>query len=366
METTIQENEFINKDNSVHDVINLLMEKDVSQDLSNRLYQIIESDATRLKVLSFLTSKYTDCRKGTNFSSRTAKMIIDQSIEDRCYRQLENITLFPENRIEFDSLGISGNLLHKVKELGFTENFIAEVWNLREPKGGVATGLGEIFMSLILRHGNNPINGDIAIGATEIEMKSTSKSKTKQSGFRLRGQQGYGIGNRAGIHVFDAIRAKCKLHDIVGPDISIGKNEQLYFKSKESLADHYFSQLVSNKAIELNEIADIYAKSMQFVYSDADLSDLQSIFHKTIKSDGKLNIEEFLIQLAVFEIKYYQSIEHWAYIVCVNYLYDYVIIKNDQMDLLEDIVRTNFYILSPPRTTHTATSQDSVCALRLK
>jgi hypothetical protein len=345
-------------DVTVDDLINLIKTKQLPQNLLNKIDSLINASDSEVNVFNFLNDT-------VKLSPKTSKYIISQAIEYRCYRKLQAMATDPDNRLPLSDLGTEGNLLEKIQPLGLPGDFIKDIWTIKEPKSGVAAGAGEVCYQLILQDGNSPKKGDLAVGSVEFEVKTTTKSKAKETGFRLRGQNGYGIGNKSGIYVFKKIadlawEAKIKL-----PPEASGERAQLYLKASDSLADSFFVQLVE-AGTTLNEIATIYADSLLQVYTQADRDQLIQIVEDSLKPDGKLDIDVFLPKLAAYEFQYYNRIENWEKFLTTNGNFDYMILDSGlSFGTLENLMKTRFAI-TPPNTKSNATPQDSLCSLRLK
>jgi hypothetical protein len=345
-------------DISIDDLIKLIQTKQLPQSLLNKIESMISASDTQTEVFDFLT-------KTVKLSPKTSKYIISLAIEYRCYTVLKNISSNPETRISLEELGNSGNILDKISSLNLPAEFVKDIWTIKEPKSGVASGAGEVALQLLIRDGYSPAKGDLGVGNIEFEVKTTTKSLSKETGFRLRGQNGYGIGNKSGIYVFKKIAdlaydAKIKLP----PEVS-NTQAQLYLKASDSFANSFFRELVT-KGVTLDQIAEIYADSLLLVYTRGDRSLMISILKDSLNADGSLDIETLLPKLAAFEMQYYSSIEQWDKFITINGTYDYVILDSGMsFSALETLMKNNFHI-SPPNTKKNATPQDSLCSLRFK
>jgi hypothetical protein len=345
-------------DVSVDDLINLIKSKQLPQNLLNKIDSLINASDSEVNVFNFLHDT-------VKLSPKTSKYIISQAIDYRCYRKLQGMSTDPDNRLPLSALGTEGNLLEKVQTLGLPVDFIKDIWTIKEPKSGVAAGAGEVCYQLILQDGYSPKKGDLGVGSVEFEVKTTTKSKAKETGFRLRGQNGYGIGNKSGIYVFKKIADLAYDAGIKLPPEASGDRSQLYLKASDSLADSFFVQLVE-KGITLNQIATIYADSLLQVYTQADREQLIQIVEDSLRPDGKLNMEVFLPKLAAYEFQYYNKIENWEKFLTTNGNFDYMILDSGlSFGTLENLMKSRFSI-TPPNTKSNATPQDSLCSLRLK
>lgn len=345
-------------DISVDELIDMIKAKKLPQNLLNKIESLITASDSEVSVFNFLHDT-------VKLSPKTSKYIISQAIDYRCYRKLQGMATDPDNRLPLADLGTEGNLLEKIQTLGLPSDFIKDIWTIKEPKSGVAAGAGEVCYQLILRDGYSPKKGDLAVGSIEFEVKTTTKSKSKETGFRLRGQNGYGIGNKSGIYVFKKIADLAYEAGIKLPPEASGERAQLYLKASDSLADGFFVQLVE-KGITLNQIATIYADSLLQVYTQGDREQLIQILEDSLKPDGKLDIDTFLPKLAAYEFQYYNKIENWEKFLTTNGNFDYMILDSGlSFGTLENLMKTRF-VVTPPNTKSNATPQDSLCSLRLK
>jgi hypothetical protein len=345
-------------DVSVDELVNLIKTKQLPQNLLNKIETMISASDSEVSVYNFLHDT-------VKLSPKTSKYIINQAINYRCYRKLNEMASDPNNRLPLADLGTEGNLLEKVRPLGLPEEFIKDIWTIKEPKSGVAAGAGEVCYQLILQDGYSPKKGDLAVGSQEFEVKTTTKSAAKETGFRLRGQNGYGIGNKSGIYVFKKIADLAYEVGVKLPPEASGERAQLYLKASDSIADGFFVQLVE-KGITLKQIAEIYTDSLLQVYTKGNREQLVNILEDSLAPDGKLNMEVFLPKLAAFEFQYYNSIENWEKFLTTNGNFDYIILDSGlSFGTLENLMKSRFAI-TPPNTKSNATPQDSLCSLRLK
>lgn len=366
---------------TVGQIVDILFEKSSrkqNKTLLLKLYDHITASDSEQQLYDKLTRPYSK-KKGLNMSEKIAKYIISQSIYYRCYDNLRALILDKGNRIKFSKLGKRGNLIKTMTTLGFPEQFITDVWNIKDQRKGTTIGSGEIFMNLILEDGNIPDRGDVLVGNDlRVELKVTNKSANRQeSAFRLKGQGGYGSGNRSGLHVFSQMVALFEKVNkvlpakrrVTPPDPIMGGTSQLYLKSSESVADGYFRKLVSAASgtkyedTILDSIKDAYVESLRMTYNYAKDEDLYEIINSALRSDGSIDTEIFFYKHMTFEFKYYQSIENWTVLICINSGYDYIVLRKE--DIVEDFINMNFTVVNPLNTKSTATQQDSLGGIKL-
>jgi hypothetical protein len=369
------------EDVTVGQIVDILFEKSSRKKNKNlllKLYDHITAADTEDQLYDKLTRTFSN-KKGLNLSDKIAKYIISQAIYYRCYDSLRSLLLDKGNRIKFSKLGKKGNLIKTIDTFGFPEQFVLDIWNIKDQRNGTTIGSGEIFMNLILDEGNCPSRGDVMIGEDlKVELKVTNKSTSKQeTAFRLKGQAGYGSGNRSGLHVFiemvglyekvnKVLPAKKK---ITAPDPILGATSQLYLKSSETIANGYFKTLVSActgtkyEDTILESIKQVYVDSLKMTYNYATDEDLCNVIGPSLRSDGTLDLDKFFSKHMTFEFKYYQSVENWPILLCINSKYDYIVITKE--DITEDFISENFTVVNPLNTKSTATQQDSLCGIKL-
>ena len=306
-----------------------------------------------------------DGLKKRNFDDKSSKAMFDKAVEMDSYKQLQDLVAGEIQGIDFDSLGDSGNLQKHIDKIKFSKDFAEWLYNYRPAIGGVNVGAGENLLRVILKGGHVPAKGDVGAEGIEIELKAT---QSKSSGFRMRGQSGYGSGYDVALDVFEAIM------ELYGeelpedfPDVTSDNRIQLYYKSaKPSLADTYFKDLVKQGKIKPNQIADIYSKAVKKLYKNYKGSLETEVFTPSIKNDGTLDVPELLPRFAAVEFQYYAESEPWDAFMVLNYNKDYFIMKKDNsIEELADIFKEKFNV-GAPNTKPKATSQDSMTAVQLK
>ena len=306
-----------------------------------------------------------DGLKKRNFDDKSSKAMFDKAVEMDSYKQLQDLVAGEVQGIDFDSLGEAGNLQKFIDKIGFSKDFSEWLYNYRPAIGGVNVGAGENILRVILKGGHVPAKGDVGAEGIEIELKAT---QSKSSGFRMRGQSGYGSGYDVALTIFEVI-ADAYGEEIPEdfPDVTSDNRIQLYFKSaKPSLADQYFKDLVKKGKIKSKDIAKAYATAVSKLYKNYKGNLESEVFIPSVKSDGTLDIGELLPRLAAVEFQYYAGSEPWEAFMVLNYQKDYFIMRKDNsIDELAGIFKKRFNI-GAPNTKPKATSQDSMTAVQLK
>ena len=137
--------------------------------------------------------------EGRNFDNTSSKIMFDKAVEMDSYKQLQDLIAGEVQGIDFDTLGTEGNLKSTIDKVGFSKEYADWLYNYRPAIGGVNVGAGENILRVILKGGHVPTKGDVGAEGIEIELKAT---QTKSSGFRMRGQSGYGSGYDVSLKVF--------------------------------------------------------------------------------------------------------------------------------------------------------------------
>ena len=357
IETTEISDELLTEVYTKKDPISVITATELPDKLIQYISRLIDSSTTETSAIKGLESR--------NFDSPSAKAMFDKSVEMDSYQQLQALMTGEVPGIDYTSLGSDGNLQSAIDKIGFSKEFSEWLYNYRPAIGGVNVGAGENILRIILKGGHVPSKGDVGADGIEIELKAT---QTKSSGFRMRGQSGYGSGYDVALQVFEAIETAYG-EDLPEdfPDVASDNRIQLYYKSaKPSLADVYFKDLVKKGKLRTNQIADIYGKAVRSLYKNYRGNLDTEVFVPSIKSDGTLDIPELLPRFAAVEFKYYADSEPWDSFMVLNFNKDYFIMnKDNSIEEVADIFKDKFNI-GAPNTKPKATSQDSMTSVQLK
>ena len=340
-----------------NDLISVIKETPLPDKLIQYISRLIDSANSQTSAIKGL--------EGRNFDNTSSKIMFDKAVEMDSYKQLQDLIAGEVQGIDFDTLGSEGNLQSAIDKIGFSKEYAEWLYNYRPAIGGVNVGAGENILRVILKGGHVPTKGDVGADGLEIELKAT---QSKTSGFRMRGQSGYGSGYDVSLMVFEAI-AEAYGEELPKdfPDVTSDNRIQLYYKSaKSSLADEYFKDLVKKGKLKTNQIADIYGKAVKRLYKNYKGNLETEVFVPSIKSDGTLDIPELLPRFAAVEFQYYAASEPWEAFMVLNYNKDYFIMRKDNsIEDLADIFKERFNI-GAPNTKPKATSQDSMTSVNLK
>jgi len=350
-------NQLLTEGYTKSDLINVIKETPLPDKLIQYISRLIDSANSQTSAIKGLEKR--------NFDNTSSKIMFDKAVEMDSYKQLQDLIAGEVQGIDFDTLGTEGNLQSTIDKVGFSKEYADWLYNYRPAIGGVNVGAGENILRVILKGGHVPTKGDVGAEGIEIELKAT---QTKSSGFRMRGQSGYGSGYDVALKVFEAIAAAYgeELPENF-PDVTSDNRIQLYYKSgKPSLADEYFKDLIKKKKLKTNQIADIYGTAVKSLYKNYKGNLETEVFVPSIKSDGSLDIAELLPRFAAVEFQYYAASEPWEAFMVLNYNKDYFIMrKNNSVEDLADIFKDKFNI-GAPNTKPKATSQDSMTSVNLK
>jgi len=357
VETIEMSDELLTEGYTKDDLIAVIKETPLPDKLIAYLSRLIDSSTSETSAIKGLETR--------NFDKVSSKAMFDKAVEMDSYKQLQDLVTGEVQGIDFDALGLEGNLQSAIDKIGFSKEFSEWLYNYRPAIGGVNVGAGENMLRVILKGGHVPSKGDVGAEGIEIELKAT---QTKSSGFRMRGQSGYGSGYDVALTVFEAIQEAYgeELPEDF-PDVASDNRIQLYFKSgKDSLGDIYFKDLVKKGKLRTNQIADIYGKAVRKLYKNYQGNLETEIFVPSVKSDGSLDITELLPRFAAVEFKYYADSEPWNVFMVLNYNKDYFVMsKDNSIEELADIFKDKFNI-GAPNTKPKATSQDSMTSVQLK
>jgi len=340
------------------DLINVIRDTTLPDKLISYISRLIDSATAQTSVIKSL--------EGRRFDSKTSRMLFDKAVEFDSYQELQSLVTSDATGIPYEDLGVEGNLQTFIDKVGFSNEYADWLYNYRPAVGGVNVGAGENMLRVILRGGHVPSKGDVGAGNIEIELKST---QTKRSGFRMRGQSGYGIGYDVAQKIFQHIETAYGSNLPSGfIDYKSGSNlMQLYYKSgKESLSDEYFKDLVGSKKLTADNVRTLYADAFNGMYKGYSGDLKAEVFNDSIRNDGTIDASKLLPRLAAIEFRYYADAEPWDSFMVLNHQKDYLIINKDSsFNELVDIFESKFNI-DAGNTKPKATAQDSVVGVQLK
>jgi hypothetical protein len=351
---------------SKDDLISLIKSTELSEKDLIRVTRIVDAVGSESGIVELLQTQ-------KNFDESTAKQVFRMATESDSYKQLLDMLNNPENQISLSELGQSGNLIEKVSATDVTTEFAKEMADL-VPYTSVKMGRYEMFLRLFLQGGQSPSKkGDVEVNGEEMEVKSTI---SKGSGFRLRGQSGYGNGKQVQQSFLK------QLNDIYGKggpnhggsqnipqdilDAYKTQNGQMWYGTKDSWAVLANRDLIEVGLKEKDEVVQMWATALSELYPNTTPETISPFIAPAFKDNGDIAVKEAAARLAAYEFTIYRAAEGFAYFIAVNYQDNYGFIPNDvEGDALVDIFSSMFKVVSLPNTKNNSTPQDSLTAIEL-
>lgn len=346
---------------SKEDLIKLINNTDLSEKDLIRVMRIVDATGSETGIVELLQSQ-------KNLDKPTSNQIFRLATEADSYKRLLELLQNPNNQIDVESLGLQGNLFEKGKQLGLTSEFLKDLSDFI-PYTSVKMGRYEMFLRLLLKGGRTPTRkGDVEVEGKEMEVKSTV---TKGSGFRLRGQSGYGSGKRVQEEFSKLVTAqyvKGKIPSIPQEILDLRKSQanQMWYGTKDSWAVIASRDLISKKLASKADIINMWATAMSYLYPAQSVEEIVSFVSPAFGNDGSIDMKQIMPRLAALEFTIYRRKEAFDYFIAVNYNNNYGLISNDiEGEDLVSIFSSTFRVVSTPNTKDNATSQDSLTALEL-
>jgi hypothetical protein len=337
-------------------LIKLIQDSDLPENLMQYIGRQIDSLSSEEGVIGNLKDK--------GYDDQHSKRIFDKAVELDSYNQLRNYISNPDEMVDFGEMKPTGNLSQIFGSAGLSQPFLEWLFTYKPTMGGVNSGNAENLLRILLKGGHVPKKGDVGIPGGSLEAKTSQAG----SGFRLRGQSGYGSGLDVSTHVFS------KLATFFGddlppefPDIRTSTAIQLYYDSaKDSVADVLFKTLVKANKITKDQIADIYTEAYYKLYKNYAGDIKTEVVLPSLRDDGSMDAKKLFPRLAALEFRYYADSEDWDGLIAVNHKKDYILLAKDRpFNSLADLFATNFK-LTAPNTKPKATVQDSLLAFEFK
>lgn len=348
------------------DLIDLISSADLSEKDLIRITRIVDAVGSEAGIIEKLQSQ-------KNFDPQTAKQVFSMATEAGSYKALLDMLNDPSKQIPLNDLGLEGNLVEKVASTGVSVEFAKEMGNL-VPYTSVKMGRYEMFLRLFLQGGQSPTKkGDVEVSGEEMEVKSTI---SKGSGFRLRGQSGYGNGKQVQLAFLKELTA---LYGQGGPnhggsqnipqpilDTYKQQNGQMWYSSSDSWAVLAGRELLDSGFINRDELVDMWSRAIAEIYPDNDAQTIASFIGPAFSDNGDMDVKDAAARLAAYEFSVYREKEGFAYFIAVNYRDDYGFIPADITGTdLVNVFKNLFKVVSLPNTKNNATPQDSLCAIEL-
>lgn len=348
------------------DLIDIIQNAELTEKDLVRIMRIVDAVGSETGIVENLQAQ-------KNFDLQTSKQIFSMATETDSYKALLSMLEDSEKQIDLSSLGQTGNLVDIVSETGVSVEFAKEMANL-VPYTSVKMGRYEMFLRLFLQGGKSPTaKGDVEVNGEEMEVKSTI---SRGSGFRLRGQSGYGNGKQVQLSFMK------QLVDVYGKggpshggsqsipqhilDAYKQQNGQMWYGTKDSWAVLANQDLIESGLRDKNEVVLMWATALTEMYPDSTPQSIADFIGPAFSDDGIIDTKEVASRLAAYEFTIYRAKEGFAYFIAVNYQDNYGFIPSDvEGDSLIELFKKLFRVVSLPNTKNNSTPQDSLTAIEL-
>ena len=348
------------------DLIKLIDSAELSEKDLVRIMRIVDAVGSEAGIMELLQSQ-------KNFDPQTSKQIFNMATETDSYKALSDMLSSPDKQVELSSLGQTGNLVNIVSKLGISREFAKEMADL-VPYTSVKMGRYEMFLRLFLQGGKSPsAKGDVEVNGEEMEVKSTI---SRGSGFRLRGQSGYGNGKQVQLNFMKQL---VSLYGEGGPshggsqnipqyilDAHKEQNGQMWYGTKDSWAVLANKDLIEAGLKDKEEVVLMWATALTEMYPESTAQSIAEFIGPAFADNGVIDTKEVASRLAAYEFTVYRAKEGFAYFIAVNYQDNYGFIPSDvQGESLIELFKKLFRVVSLPNTKSNSTPQDSLTAIEL-
>jgi hypothetical protein len=338
-------------------LIDYLERTDIHADQLQQLYYIVHALPYKDKIEYLLTTQ-----KLINKSA--IELIYNEAVTSNNYIELFSVLSNDAVQLNIDLIPSYGNLFYQASHLNLSDEFLIWLSNL-VPYTSVKMGRYEMFLRILFKGGRTPVShGDVEINSKSVEVKSTV---SKGSGFRLRGQYGYGNGVNVSKKYIELLNMYYN-NDIPLYIQQLIKetNSQVWYVTKTGWMNMAIQDLMNSNRIVLENAADIWAYGLLQVYLTSNKDEIiNRIILPCIQPDGTINTKEMLYYLAAYEFYLYKSSEKFDYFITLNYKNNYLLMADMSFDELVDTFKLYFNITAP-NTKSKATAQDCVCSIELK
>jgi hypothetical protein len=344
------------------------VDKNDSQTIS-QISKLVDSSDSKEEIISLLISQ-------KNFDEKSARQIFELSVEHKSHQQLLDILKNPSKQLDINKISQTGNIIDLVmKSTQCTYEFCESVADYI-PYTSVKIGRYEMFLRLFLKGGKSPARkGDVEVNGKEMEVKSTM---TKKSGFRLRGQSGYGTGTQVKLAFLNGLK---NYYGKGGPnhggtsgipnDIFSAyksQNGQMWYKDKKNIswAEMASTDIVAMSLANKDEIVNLWSESLVELYRKGTSQQIKNMLLPAFNNDGSFDKDEIIYRLAAYEFKIYKESEKFDYFIVLNYKNEYIIFPPNISD--EEIVKIikDKFSVTAPSTLEKGTERDALTKLLLK
>lgn len=362
----VQEEERADSTFSKDELIKIIQSSQLSEKDLIRITRIVDSVSSEEGIIQKLS---TD----KNFDKTSSLQVFRMATESGDYKQLKALLDDPAKQVDVDSLPQTGNIITAMKDAGVSDAFAKDMANM-VPYTSVKMGRYEMFLRLFLRGGQSPTTkGDVQVNGKEMEVKSTI---SRGSGFRLRGNSGYGNGKQVQTSFMKQLVG---IYGVGGPNHGGSQNVpaqiltafkeqngQMWYGSKDSWAVLANRDLIETGLKTKEELVEMWGAALAELYPNSTADSIGAFIGPAFEEDGSISMRDVASRLAAYEFTIYRMKEGFDYFIALNYQDNYGFITPDTTG--EDLVKmfsSIFKVVSLPNTKNNSTPQDSMCAIEL-
>lgn len=325
-------------------IIELIKNGSLTSELSEYIHRIIDSTVNKDIIIDLIEAR--------GIPNEYANLIFEAAVKYDSYKELQKILI---KGIDFEGIRTHGNIIDEIQKPSRLNNeFFEWLFNFRPAQGGVQCGAGEYFLRLVFTHGCTPDHGDLRVGDTNIELKST---QNKKSGFRMKGQCGYGNGHSSLLTALNAVNIDHSDFD--------HNDYQLFFKNKRSR----IQEILASRSIDDRRLFYQTYFDENYIYLRKTHPEIVMKAYSKIEGltfAGCIDTISIMPIVAALEFLYYATMEEWDYFMTINHMKDYLIIDPSlRFNQIEHIFERYFKFTSLPNTKPNSTPQDSVLGVAL-
>jgi hypothetical protein len=362
----VQKEERTNTTFSKDELINIIKNTQLSEKDLIRITRIVDSVSSEEGIIELLSTQ-------KNFDKTSSLQVFRMATESGDYRQLKSLLEDPAKQVDVDSLPQTGNIIKAVENAGVSDAFAKDMANM-VPYTSVKMGRYEMFLRLFLRGGQSPTTkGDVEVNGKEMEVKSTI---SRGSGFRLRGNSGYGNGKQVQTSFMKQLVG---VYGVGGPNHGGSQNVpqqilaaykeqngQMWYGSKDSWAVLANRDLIETGLKTKEELIEMWGTALAELYPDTTAESVGAFIGPAFSEDGSVNVRDVASRLAAYEFTIYRMKEGFDYFIALNYQDNYGFITPDtDGEELVKMFTSIFKVVSLPNTKNNSTPQDSMCAIEL-
>lgn len=364
--TQVREEERADTTFSKDELINIIKTTQLSEKDLIRITRIVDSVSSEEGIIELLSTQ-------KNFDKTSSLQVFRMATESGDYTQLLNLLQDPSKQADVDSLPQTGNIIAAMKDAGVSDEFAKDMANM-VPYTSVKMGRYEMFLRLFLKGGQSPkTKGDVEVSGKEMEVKSTI---SRGSGFRLRGNSGYGNGKQVQVNFMKQL---VETYGFGGPNHGGSQNipqhilaahkeqnGQMWYGTKDSWAVLANRDMIEAGQKTKEEVILMWGTALAELYPSSTAESVSEFIGPAFGEDGSISMREVASRLAAYEFTIYRMREGFDYFIALNYQDNYGFITADTTG--EDLVKvfsSIFRVVSLPNTKNNSTPQDSMCAIEL-